>query len=209
VNQILIFSENKELIKLWSAVLSSDYQVTTINQLNSETIADAIIIDADKVDSSTGIHALFTKKTTRFLIVGSGWSEDKQVSALVHGAAGYCGEYEPPELLLQAVQCILKGDIWIQRHLVPKVIGALIEMKSQPTEIAKPIKTAESTALFNSLSNRELDVAKMIRDGENNKTIASSLNISERTVKAHLTSAFKKLNVPDRLHLALFIKEFS
>jgi len=49
----------------------------------------------------------------------------------------------------------------------------------------------------------------MIRDGENNKVIGNTLDISERTVKAHLTSIFKKLNVPDRLRLALYIKEYS
>jgi DNA-binding NarL/FixJ family response regulator len=49
----------------------------------------------------------------------------------------------------------------------------------------------------------------MIQSGENNKDIASTLHISERTVKAHLTSIFKKLNVSDRLRLALFIKEYS
>jgi DNA-binding NarL/FixJ family response regulator len=49
----------------------------------------------------------------------------------------------------------------------------------------------------------------MIRVGENNKAIADTLDISERTVKAHLTSIFKKLEVPDRLHLALYMKEYS
>jgi len=209
VNHVLIFSENPSLTKLWSVVLSPIYKISIIDSIDSTTTADAIIIDTDKMDTIADIYSLFANKSNRFLIVGSDWSEDKQINALVHGAAGYCGESEPPELLLQAVKSILKGDIWIQRHLVPKVIGTLIQMKSQPIEAAEPAKSAESVTLLKSLSNRELDVAKMIRDGENNRTIASTLNISERTVKAHLTSTFKKLNVPDRLHLALFIKEYS
>ena len=48
----------------------------------------------------------------------------------------------------------------------------------------------------------------MIQDGKSNKAIANCLSISERTVKAHLTSIFKKLNVADRLHLALYIKDY-
>ena len=48
----------------------------------------------------------------------------------------------------------------------------------------------------------------MVRDGENNKAIASALEISERTVKAHVTSIFKKLDIADRLHLALYLKEY-
>jgi DNA-binding NarL/FixJ family response regulator len=81
-------------------------------------------------------------------------------------------------------------------------------MKPEPTQTLDSSKTIESSALLATLSSREHDVAKMIRDGENNKVIAKNLSISERTVKAHLTSIFKKLNVPDRLHLALYIKEF-
>ena len=70
-------------------------------------------------------------------------------------------------------------------------------------------QSIESSALLTTLSSRELDVANMIRVGENNKAIADTLDISERTVKAHLTSIFKKLEVPDRLHLALYMKEYS
>jgi DNA-binding NarL/FixJ family response regulator len=47
----------------------------------------------------------------------------------------------------------------------------------------------------------------MIGTGKTNKVIASALDISERTVKAHLTSIYKKLNIPDRLHLAISISD--
>lgn len=56
------------------------------------------------------------------------------------------------------------------------------------------------------LTKRELDVAEMISQGKGNRSIAESLNISERTVKAHLTSIFRKLSVHDRLHLVLLLK---
>ena len=208
MSRILIFSDNKTLIKLWSTALSSLYQVDTIDKLYADINADAVIIDTQKIDNNDNLFSFFNKQSTRFLIVGNRWSEHNQIKALVHGAAGYCGEFEPPELLLQAVKSILKGDIWIQRHLVPRVIGTLIQMKSTPANKIQEEKSTESSKLLKTLSNRELDVAHMIRSGENNKTIASTLNISERTVKAHLTSIFKKLNISDRLHLALFIKEY-
>ncbi|NOR71626.1 MAG: DNA-binding response regulator [Methylomarinum sp.] len=208
MNQVLIFSDNQTLIKLWSTTLSSLYQVNTIDKLYADIKADIIIIDTHKIDNNDNLFSFFNKQSSRFLIVGNSWSEDNQIKALVHGAAGYCGEIEPPELLIQAVKSILKGDIWIQRHLVPQVIGTLVQMKSAPVEEAKEAKSAESSELLKTLSNRELDVTKMIGSGENNKTIASTLNISERTVKAHLTSIFKKLNISDRLHLALFVQKF-
>ena len=207
MNQISIFSDNKALIKLWSTALSSQYQVDSIDEINADIKVDVIIIDSQKIDTDDSLFSVFSNKSIRFLVVGSIWPEDKQIKALVLGAAGYCGQLEPPELLLQAIKSILKGDIWIQRHLVPKVIGTLIQMKSKPVDPAKELQASESTKLLKTLSERELDVARMIRSGENNKGIASTLHISERTVKAHLTSIFKKLNVPDRLHLALLVKE--
>ena len=209
MNQISIFSDNKALIKLWSTALSSQYQVDSIDEINADLKVDVIIIDTQKIDTDDSLFSVFSNKSIRFLVVGSIWPEDKQIKALVLGAAGYCGQLEPPELLLQAIKSILKGDIWIQRHLVPKVIGTLIQMKSKPVDPAKELQASESTKLLKTLSERELDVARMIRSGENNKGIASTLHISERTVKAHLTSIFKKLNVSDRLRLALFIKEYS
>jgi len=209
VSRVLIFSDNKVLIKLWSSALNPKYQVDTINNIFADFNADAVIIDTNKISNNENIFSIFNSKATRFLIVGTNWSEENQIKALVHGAAGYCSESEPANLLLQAIERILKGDIWIQRHLVPKIIGTLVQMKS--TSVDKPQKSQsnESATLLKTLSSRELDVANMVRTGNNNKMIASTLNISERTVKAHLTSVFKKLKVADRLHLALFIKEFS
>ncbi len=204
MKRILIFSENNLLIESWSNTLSPIYQISKLDDIDSDFTADAIIIDSQKIDSNKKLLSNFSHKTTRFLIVGSNWPEDNQINALTNGAAGYCEASESPKLMLQALEQILKGDIWIQRLLVPKVIGSLMKMKTSEAGVKK---NSSSSKLFESLSSRELDVAKMIQAGKNNKTIASSLYISERTVKAHLTSIFKKLNVPSRLHLAVFIKE--
>jgi DNA-binding NarL/FixJ family response regulator len=61
--------------------------------------------------------------------------------------------------------------------------------------------------MADSLSEREVEVANLIRKGENNKGIAQVMNISERTVKAHLSSIFRKFEVDDRLRLAIRLKE--
>jgi len=208
LNRILFFSDNADLITLWSSLLNKQYQIDTIIDISASFTADIIIIDADKIIQNKSLLSLFSNKTTRFLIMGDNWPEENQIEALVHGAAGYCNKKDPAELILLAVERIIKGDIWIQRHLISKVIGALVQIKSTTIETNLEPKYLESSKLLSTLSTREHEVAKMIRSGDNNKTIASLLFISERTVKAHLTSIFKKLNVPDRLHLALFIKEF-
>jgi len=207
--RVAIFSDNQELLKLWSHALISRFDIFTASSSAELHDASVVVIDSQKVDNNSDLSAMFTSTSARFLVAGKDWSESKQINALVHGAAGYCGESEPPKLLLQAVTSVLKGDIWIQRHLVPRIIGTLVKMKPETTQPTNSTQSIESSALLETLSSREKDVANMIRDGENNKVIGNALDISERTVKAHLTSIFRKLNVPDRLHLALYIKEYS
>lgn len=209
MHRVGIFSDDQVLVKLWSHALIRHFDVFTASNTQDLQGAIVAIVDSKKIDADEGLIGIFANTSTRLLIAGKEWPENKQINALVHGAAGYCGESEPPKLLLQAVDSVIKGDIWIQRHLVPRIIGTLVKMKPDTTEQGNTSKTIESSALLATLSTRELDVANMIRVGENNKVIAETLDISERTVKAHLTSIFKKLNVPDRLHLALYMKEYS
>ncbi|MEW5009901.1 MAG: response regulator transcription factor [Cycloclasticus sp.] len=208
MQNIVIFSNNQPLIKLWSHALVRHFDISTASQTSDFNGAAVVVIDSKLIDEDDSLSLLFANKMSRFLVIGQDWPESKQINALVHGAAGYCGECEPAKLLLQAINSVLKGDVWIQRHLVPQVIGTLVKMKATPLQ-EETSNSIESAALLKNLSARERDVANMIRDGENNKTIASKLGISERTVKAHLTSTFKKLKVNDRLHLALYIKEYS
>lgn len=208
MRRVAIFSDNPTLLKLWSHALISHFDIFTVSNTADLQDASIVVIDSQKVDNDADLTATFSSTAARFLVAGKGWSESRQINALVHGAAGYCGESEPPKLLLQAVTSVLKGDIWIQRHLVPRVIGTLMKMKPESAKIIDNTQYIESSALLATLSSREKEVANMISDGENNKVIGNTLDISERTVKAHLTSIFKKLDVPDRLHLALYIKKY-
>lgn len=209
MKQVLIFSKNKPLINLWFSTLSSVYKVSTLNDIYTDLNADAIIIDSQQIDSDDNLLSVFQDSPIRFLVVGSKWSENNQIDALTHGASGYCDASESPKLILEALKQTLKGEIWIQRSLVPKVIGSLIKIKASKAEGINQPASTKSKKILDALSTREMDVVKMIQVGGNNKSIASTLHISERTVKAHLTSIFKKLNVPSRLHLAVLIKELS
>ena len=211
MKKILIFSKNKTLIALCKEALSTGYQIdiTMDMDVTVNLTADLTLVDADAITQNKQLLSLFNINTSRFLILGSQWTDEQQIEALIHGAAGYCPQTVTSKVLLQAIENVLKGDVWIQRHLISKVIGVLVQLKSTAVTTDAEQNKFESANLLLSLSKRELEVAKMISLGVSNKVIASSLAISERTVKAHLTSTFKKLHVIDRLHLALFIKEFN
>lgn len=205
---ILIYSNNPQLTAEWTHVLISDHNVSRLLNAHGDYRADAVIFDAKKLDEDASLMTMFGNSNTRFLVMGSDWPEQKQIEVLVRGAAGYCEEAEASKLLKRAVDSILKGDIWIRRSLVPKVIGVLTGYRqAQFSHQSVPVNADEMVKMLDSLSARETEVANMIRQGENNKRIALAMNISERTVKAHLSSIFRKLDVDDRLRLALRLKE--
>ncbi|MCK9607454.1 MAG: response regulator transcription factor [Methylomonas sp.] len=205
---ILIYSNNPQLAAEWMHALVSDHSVNRLLNARTEYHADAVIFDARKLDEDTTLLAVLANPNTRFLIMGSNWPEQKQIEVMVHGAAGYCEESEAALLLKRAVDCILKGDIWIRRALVPKVIGVLTgQLQSNHNNHLTLEEREKLTRMSKSLSAREIEVANMIRLGENNRCIAEAMNISERTVKAHLSSIFRKFEVDDRLRLAIRLKE--
>ncbi len=209
VANILIYSNNPNLIAQCSHVLLSEHNVSRLLNAQQDYQADAIIFDAKKLDEDANLLKTIAGKNIRFLVVGMDWPEQKQIDVLVHGAAGYCESSEISYLLNRAIECILHGDIWIRRALVPKVIGVLtghLHGLKTPSPLA-PEKREELIKMADSLSEREVEVANLIRKGENNKGIAQVMNISERTVKAHLSSIFRKFEVDDRLRLAIRLKE--
>jgi DNA-binding NarL/FixJ family response regulator len=98
---------------------------------------------------------------------------------------------------------VQRGEIWIARGVVPLLLKRMTSLaRDRPdTSGSGPDNP------FESLANREREVAELVSIGASNKEIAMGLSITEATVKAHLTSVFRKLKVSDRLRLALFVTE--
>lgn len=104
--------------------------------------------------------------------------------ALRAGARGYLLKDAPREALLEAVRAAARGDVLLAPEVVAQAVGA---PAPAPPLAAPP-----------ALSARELEVLRAVAGGERNREIAHRLGIGERTVKAHLTSAFNKLGVDTR-----------
>mgnify|MGYP001825905889 FL=1 len=122
------------------------------------------------------------------------------------GAHGFCKEDITSALLNRAVQLVCEGEFWVQRKLIAQVIG---ELSREAGATLRRQETADGSAVVDILTPRELEVAHMVHLGGNNKVIARELDISERTVKAHLSAIFRKLNIENRLHLALYFNQIS
>ena len=207
---ILILSQKTSPIDQCVSALSSQYTIDISTRTNGipalkEGKYSLLIVNTQYIDESALTIQQLRTPNLKILLIGEQWPEEKQIDGLVAGASGYCEINVSPVLFIKAAESVLRGEIWIQRHLIPKVIGSLAQLNLSPSNDQS---SADKMDIINKLSNREIEVAKLIRTGKSNKRIASTLNISERTVKAHLTSIFKKLKVADRLHLAVSLKGF-
>lgn len=121
------------------------------------------------------------------------------MQALSAGAAGCCNTHAAPEVLKQVAVVVGHGGLWVGQSLLQRLVGSTSRILGQR---AADAKRDDWGAL---LSERETQVARKVAGGASNKEIASQLSISERTVKAHLTSVFEKLDLRDRLQLSLKI----
>lgn len=198
---ILIYSSNLQMINQCRSHLSSQHSIKVTDSFVGSDIADIVLIDSQLIDEMPSLPHQIRATSSLCLILGHHWTENKQIQSLLQGASGYLEQNELGHLLLKAIESIQKGEIWIHRKLVHQVIEQLtLESRQKKAISGNKLKLSK-------LSKREIDVATMIAAGQNNKQIASQLKITERTVKAHLTSIFKKLHISDRLHLALLVKE--
>lgn len=135
---------------------------------------------------------------SRIMIIGPPRPMTIQIAALKQGARGYFNQDLPVDKLHNALQLILHGEVWVERHVISGLIDELTH---------KPDISPDQRQALETLSPKELEVAKLVSHGATNKMIARQMNITERTVKAHLTTIFQKMNLPDRLSLAIFFRD--
>lgn len=123
--------------------------------------------------------------------------EAQVLQALALGAAGCCNSRAAPAVLQQVAVVVGNGGVWVGQSLLRKLVGATARRLGQlPAE-------GENDDWAALLSEREVQVSRLVANGASNKEIADQLAITERTVKAHLTAIFEKLGVRDRLQLSL------
>ncbi|MBP2297804.1 LuxR C-terminal-related transcriptional regulator [Azospirillum picis] len=107
--------------------------------------------------------------------------------ALAYGASGYIPKSLAMPAMADAIRAILAGETW-----APPLSAASVEAEE-----------AELARRFASLSPQQLRILTMIVDGKLNKQIAGELNVSEQTVKVHVSSILRKLNVVSRTQAAV------
>ena len=116
-------------------------------------------------------------------------------AALHVGAAGLIEMREPKETLFKAIQCVHAGELWIDRRTTALVVQELRQQRTQAGQ--------DRVHLKDLLSRREKQIVGLVASGLSTETIAEQLFISEKTVRNHLVSIYAKLDVSNRIQLAL------
>ncbi len=134
-------------------------------------------------------------KDFRTLVVAPQPNFNEAMEYLQKGARGYANTYMSITHYIQAINTINNDAVWIY----PKIMNSLI---AHGAELSK----SKAQDVLEQLSQRESEVALKIQEGKSNKEIAIVLGITERTVKSHLSNIFEKLDVHDRLALAMLLR---
>jgi DNA-binding NarL/FixJ family response regulator len=121
-------------------------------------------------------------------------NDDEGLAVLEAGAVGYTNALAVAEVLHQVAAVVENEGLWVGPNLLQRLITGIATRS-----------THVNSSQLDKLSAREKEVALAVAGGASNKEIARRLEISERTVKAHLSAAFERLGVRDRLQLSVLI----
>jgi DNA-binding NarL/FixJ family response regulator len=134
----------------------------------------------------------------KVLVLTAVEDSETQLLAIEAGASGVVMKEQAPEVLVKAIQAVSLGEPWIGSALST---AALHKLSRARTEKARTDPEAAKIAL---LTPREREVIAAVRRGLNSAGIARELTISEATVRHHLTSILSKLEVTNKLELAVY-----
>jgi DNA-binding NarL/FixJ family response regulator len=148
---------------------------------------------------ATGQIAGESADAPRIIILTTFDLDEYVYGALQAGAAGFLLKDVPPDDLVQAIRVVAGGDAMI----APSVTRRLLEHFSAPPTTAPP----ERPERFDELTDRELDVLRMIARGMSNAEVAEALFVAETTVKTHVGHLLTKLGVRDRLQAVILAYE--
>ena len=129
-----------------------------------------------------------------FIVLADEPREDEALAALSAGAAGYCNGHAAAAVLQQVATVVANGGIWVGQGLMRRLLTSTARM---PPQVESDWRSR--------LSPREQEAAGLLARGASNKEIARALDITERTVKAHVAAMLEKLGARDRLQLSLII----
>ncbi len=164
---------------------SLDHVSAAIRAQPSAAAVDLVLLDLHMpgMNGFTGLFLIRAEFPSIAVIVVSASEDPATVSrALDYGASGFIPKSAPSERFAEAIRAVLAGDLWFPEHVAPA---------DRAADIALGVRLA-------ALTPQQLKVLAMVAEGRLNKQIAHEMQVTEATVKAHVTMILRKLGVGNR-----------
>jgi len=205
MQEILLCTKSKNILFHWMGALCEVYQnclhvrdKIELEEFLSKNGSVIVLFDSNFVQNPIEDIDFYTKEYLKIKIFYlediPSYQTGKKLLPL--GIKGYGNNRISKQPLLQAVETISNDKVW----LYPDFIQDLIKDVT-------PFLHAKDESALDSLTNKEKEIAMLVSQGLSNNQIAVKSGISESTVKVHIRSIFSKLNIKDRLSLALLVNK--
>jgi DNA-binding NarL/FixJ family response regulator len=182
-------------IKIVGEAVNMRQTIDVINKLKP----DIILLDGTmpKMDGIEILPAIREKNLkTKALMITANKDESMIFNALKGGAKGFLSKDVSISDLIKAIQAVHNGEVWLERKLMARFL--------EGEALANSGGESRADRQNKGLTPREKEVLCLLTTGCTNKEIAQALFISEKTVKSHLNSIFRKLDVTRRLQAILY-----
>jgi len=167
-----------------------------------ELVPDVVLMDVQMpvMDGIAATKEIRQKLMDCQVLMLTTFDDDEYIlKSLQAGASGYLLKDIPADDLAQAVRLTHAGIYQMAPSVVGKLVGHLVTQKE--------VSVSKSPVIKIDLTDREMDVLRLVATGATNKEIAEALFVSEGTVKNHVSSILSQLGLRDRLQAALFAHE--
>ncbi len=198
----LFWSATGELLPRWHEAFSTAQSLAAaeVSSDDQQPVMVWIRLVAGRSVEEQVVHVRGQVGTVPIIVLSDTPNDREALAAFAASARGYCNSHATPQVLLQIANVVEQGGLWIGESLMQKLLQVTAN-----TSLPAASPAPQSTGWAHKLTEREREVAKIVASGASNKEVARALNITERTVKAHLTAILEKLAVRDRLQLALIV----
>jgi DNA-binding NarL/FixJ family response regulator len=201
---ILLCSATESVIKRWTEFLAENHKLQQANSMSelkqkcTDQKFDLLLIHRSMVDTESfkGIRRLIP--SSRIFLLSDTPDEEEGLTFIKLGISGYANTYISSARLDEAVRIISHGAVWLGQKVMQRLI---LDTYAR----AKEKEGTVSEEKLGKLTNREREIAELVSQGQSNLEVAANLDITERTVKAHLSSIYEKTKTGSRLNLALLI----
>lgn len=159
---------------------------------------DVLVLDL-RMPGRNGLDLLRAVKEEklgcRCVILTATIHDDEVVEATKLGVAGLVMKESPPDTLLKCVRRVHGGEKWIDRDTLTRAFQSVVGRETAEREVGQ------------TLTEREIEIVRMVAEGLRNRAVGERLGISEGTVKVHLHNIYEKLGLDGRLELVLYAQQ--